>query len=194
MPHLQSKNSKKSLYHYWYLSTSRKIHSNSDLLKAKKYIYSVLDQLGVIDVQKESIHQQIENGVNNPHSRDDVYDIINEVLALARIDLINKGQSLWRFIVDNYINTGINESFADFYKKFKSVDNTISTQIVSRLLKAIGIKSKTKRFGNSSCMYLKISSAELIEKINDLGFHIPTPYPSDTSDIEDNGNSIPCIG
>jgi hypothetical protein len=167
-----------------------KVHSSSDLLRSKKYIYSVLDQLGATDEQKDSFHQRIENNIT--HTRDDVYDIVNEVLALARNDLVNKGQSLWLFIIGNYLGTGINESFADFYKKFKSVDSTISTQIVSRLLKAIGIKAKTKKTGNSSCMYFKISSGELSEKINTLGImHQATPYPSD---IEDDDNVIPCIG
>jgi hypothetical protein len=176
-----------------------KIHSSSDLLGAKKYIYSVLDQLGATDEQKESISQRIENGIHTPHSRDDVYDIVNEVLVLARYDLVNKGGLLWQFIILNYLDDGINESFADFYNKYVAfAGKAISTQSVSRLLKAIGIKAKTKKIGNSSCMYFKISSGELREKINTLGIgHQETPYPSDTSntsDIEDNGNSIPCIG
>ena len=171
------------------------IHSSSDLLRAKNYIYSVLDQLGATDQKKEFVHQRIESGIHIPHSRDDVYDIVNEILALARTDLVKKGASLWYFIRVIYLETGIDESFADFYKEFiASTDEKLSTQSVSRLLKAIGIKSKTKRIGDTSCMHLKISSAELSEKINALEIvHHATPYPSDTSDIEDNGNSIPCI-
>jgi len=163
-----------------------KIHSSNDLLGAKKYIYSVLDQLGATDEQKESISQRIENGIHTPHSRDDVYDIVNEVLVLARYDLVNKGGLLWQFIILNYLNDGINESFADFHNKYVAfAGKAISTQSVSRLLKAIGIKAKTKKIGNSSCMYFKISSGELSEKINTLGIGHP-------SDIED--NVIPCIG
>jgi len=164
-----------------------KIHSSNDLLGAKKYIYSVLDQLGATDEQKESISQRIESGIHIPHSRDDVYDIVNEILALARTDLVKKGASLWYFIRVIYLETGIDESFADFYKEFiASTDEKLSTQSVSRLLKAIGIKAKTKKIGNSSCMYFKISSGELREKINTLGIG----QPSNTSDIED--NVVPC--
>lgn len=159
-----------------------KVHSSEDLLRSKKYIYSVLDQLGATDEKKEFIRQRIENDVNIPHTRDDVYDIVNKVLTLAQNDLMNKGKPLWQFIIDKYIDTGIDETFANFYGKFKLENPTLkdgmfSTQLVSRLLKAIGIKSKTKRTGQSSCMYLKISSEDLFKKIGVLGIMcMENPY------------------